>query len=89
MEQRTRDLMQKIEPLLGDAHDSAKEPWIFNLRQPTALDAHLVVFIQRMCDVGRDVLIPEALKLYAEKATLTPEWIKVMEGRKSTMVPKN
>jgi hypothetical protein len=81
--------MQKIEPLLGEALDFAKEHWLFNLQHPTALDAHLVVFIRRMCDVGRDALIPEALRSYAERATLTPEWAKVMEGRRSTMVPKN
>jgi hypothetical protein len=81
--------MQKIEPLLSETRDFAKNPWLFNLQQPTALDAHLVVFIQRMCDVGREALIPESLRSYAEKATQTPEWTKVMEGRKSTMVPKN
>ncbi|CRG87495.1 hypothetical protein PISL3812_04513 [Talaromyces islandicus] len=89
MERRTRDLMKKIEPLLSAAQDLAKNDWLFNLQQPTALDAHLVVFIQRMRDVGREALIPETLRRYAEKATKTPEWAQVMGDRKSTMVPKN
>ncbi|OAP54847.1 hypothetical protein AYL99_11295 [Fonsecaea erecta] len=58
-------------------------PWMFGQPRPTALDAHLVVMIARLQDVGRGSIIPDALKEYAEKATSTPEWIEVMEGRRT------
>jgi len=56
-------------------------PWLFGQRHPTELDAHLVVMIARLQDVGRHEIIPDALKKYAEAAYATPEWINVMQGR--------
>ena len=61
--------------------------WIYG-KTPTALDTHLVVFIARMIDVGRQELIPEKVKMYGDWAMQTPEWIKMMDGR-STMMPRN
>lgn len=62
------------------------ESWIFG-SQPTALDVHLVVFIARMTDVGRDNLVPEKLKSYGKWAMQKSEWVELMEGRK-TMIPR-
>ena len=59
-------------------------PWVFGQEKPTALDTHLVVMISRLQDVGRDAIIPEALKKYGEMAMSTQEWRDVMQGR-STM----
>ncbi|OQU94485.1 hypothetical protein CLAIMM_00839 [Cladophialophora immunda] len=58
-------------------------PWMFGQQRPTALDAHLVVMIARLQDVGRGGMVPDALKEYGEKAMSTPEWIEVMEGRRT------
>jgi len=58
-------------------------PWMFGQQKPTALDAHLVVMIARLQDVGRDSIIPEALKEYGDRAMNTPEWIEVMDGRRT------
>lgn len=90
MSERARILMAKFENLLSPhADDTATDresgPWLFGLSQPTALDAHLVVFIARMRDVGRDDLISERLNQYADFAMGLPEWKSVLQGRK-TMV---
>lgn len=64
-----------------------KGMWLFGLQQPTALDTHVVVFIARMRDVGREAIIPEQLGAYADRAIAGKEWQDVMEGRK-TMVAR-
>jgi hypothetical protein len=56
-------------------------PWVWGYQRPTALDADLLVLLARLQDVGRDGIIPQELKEYAEKAYQTPEWIEVMQGR--------
>ena len=60
--------------------------WLFG-DKPTALDAHLVVFIARMTDVGRSGLIPEKLRQYGQWAMQGTEWTKTRNGRSGTMVP--
>ncbi|KAK4945197.1 hypothetical protein LTR10_015623 [Elasticomyces elasticus] len=64
-------------------HLSGRGPWLFGYDHPSALDAHLVVFIARMQDVGQDELIPDALKAYARTACATPEYMTIMDGRRT------
>ncbi|TVY87385.1 hypothetical protein LAWI1_G005630 [Lachnellula willkommii] len=58
-------------------------PWLFGLLVPTALDAHLVTFLARLRDLGRDELIPPSLRAYEDAAMETPEWRRVMNGRRT------
>ncbi|KAH8658333.1 hypothetical protein BX600DRAFT_468996 [Xylariales sp. PMI_506] len=58
-----------------------KSGWLFGLEHPSALDAHVVVFIKRMLDVNRGGLIPEGVKAYAEAAMAGEAWNHVMQGR--------
>ncbi|KAK6371464.1 hypothetical protein LTS17_008714 [Exophiala oligosperma] len=81
MEQQARDLLASLDRMVGE-----EKTWIFS-DKPTALDAHLVVFIARMTDVGRENIIPEGLRKYGARARQNPDWTSMMEGRK-TMVPK-
>ena len=76
-EKNASKLMKEFEEILGDSQDG----WLFGLDRPTALDAHLVVFIARMYDVGRGELIPAKLEEYAEKAMDGDAWKGVMQGR--------
>jgi hypothetical protein len=46
---------------------------------------HLVVFIWRMRDVGRDDLIPERLGRYADLATQARAWEELMRGRRTAL----
>ena len=79
-EKHARELLASLESRLAQP-----DQCIYGSQQ-TALDAHLVVFMARMSDVGRGQLIPEKLKQYGAWAMQTPEWIKMMNGRK-TMKP--
>lgn len=57
------------------------------IQKPSALDAHLVVFVARMLDVGREYIIPTDLKAYANRLMKGPEWKGIMQGR-STLAPE-
>lgn len=59
-------------------------PWLFGQQRPTELDAHLVVMILRLQDVGRDSVVPDSLKEYGKMAFDEPSFKAVMGGR-STM----
>ena len=76
-EEKARVLMKEFEDILNDSQSG----WCYGLPQPSALDAHLIVFIARMFDVKRAELIPERLKEYADKAMAGAEWQAVMQGR--------
>lgn len=78
-----RELMAKLESIMAGS-----DTWIYG-DKPTALDAHLVPFIARMTDVGRENLFPEKLKQYGRWTMAGDKWIEIMEGRTSTMVPKS
>ena len=79
--EKASELMARLEPLV-----TGPDRWLFG-EKPTALDAHLVAFIARMIDVGRESVIPEKLCQYGRWATQGPEWTKIRNGRTSTMVP--
>jgi hypothetical protein len=90
--EKARSLMKEFESHLSPesanvaiangTSNVANGPWLFGLDQPTALDAHLVVFIARMRDIGRgDELIPGGLGRYADLAMQRAEWDKTMQGR--------
>lgn len=75
--ERAKVLLSKLDSLLaseGSAH------WLFGQAQPTALDAHTVVSLIRLQDVGMGTLIPSALEQYAAMAMRTSEWQSVFKG---------
>jgi len=61
-------------------------PWLFGLAYATALDAHLVVLIARLQDIGKGEIVPPELTAYADRAMEGPEWQSVMEGRRTMRV---
>lgn len=80
-EKRARALLVALEDKLP-----SPESWLYGTKA-TALDAHLVVFIARLTDVGREHLIPSKLRDYANWAMEKPEWVNMMGGRR-TMIPR-
>ena len=58
----------------------------FGFDTPSALDAHLLVFIARMMDKGRDDIVSAGLKHYAAQLMASDEWKDVMQGQ-STLAP--
>jgi hypothetical protein len=89
MSERARLLMEEFQSLLPGAilSNSTSGPWLFGLTQPSALDAHLIIFIARMRDVGREEIVPEALGRYVDKAMERDEWRDLMQGRKTMIAP--
>lgn len=81
-ENRTKVILRKMEHLL---HQHSSESWLFASSSPTALDAHLIIFIARLFDIGRKDLIPERLLEYGEMACKTQEWDQVMQDRRTVM----
>lgn len=80
MEIHAQDFLASVDRIVVEQNE-----WIFG-DKPTALDAHLVVFIARMTDVGRENIIPDGLRRYGARAMQRPEWVSMTEGRK-TMLP--
>ncbi|EMC95910.1 hypothetical protein BAUCODRAFT_34669 [Baudoinia panamericana UAMH 10762] len=77
-EERAKDIAAKLESTL----QSGKQ-WLFGSDRPSALDAHLAVYLARLRDVKREDLIPGRLGTYLEHAMSMPEWEQVMQGRKT------
>jgi hypothetical protein len=79
---KATEYMQGLVPLLRPNAG----PWMFGTQRPTAMDAHLVVMIARLQNVGRDSIIPDKLKAYADLAMRSPEWIEVMTRDEQCMM---
>jgi hypothetical protein len=67
---------------------SSEGPWLWGLAHPTALDAHLVVFIARLLDVGHGHIVPASLMEYIERVKKGSEWAEVMQGRQTIPPPR-
>ena len=76
---RTNVFLAEIAELL----DHSTTGWILNTADPTALDAHVVVFICRLQDVDRQNLISDQVQQYAEVAMAQKAWEEVMSGRRT------
>ncbi|KEF51398.1 uncharacterized protein A1O9_12547, partial [Exophiala aquamarina CBS 119918] len=79
-EEKARHLLEKVESLLSE-----DAPWLLGSNRPTVLDAHLVILLGRLQDVGRSGIVSNRLLKYADAAFGTPELQGVMQGRR-TMV---
>jgi hypothetical protein len=70
MEHRAKVILDRLADTLPEnSHSSGNGPWMFGLQEPSALDAHTIVFIERMRDVGRIGLVPEKLDAWSQRAT--------------------
>jgi glutathione S-transferase len=65
-ESKASSFLAQIETLLaaseGGDDDDDRSPWIFGTAEPTALDAHVVPFIARLLDVGRDGMLQDRVR---------------------------
>jgi hypothetical protein len=78
--EKARALMFRFQNML----EESRTGWLLGLSRPSALDAHVVVFIARMYDVNRKELIPEKLQQYGDRAMSDKIWQDMMEGRNTT-----
>lgn len=58
-------------------------PWLWARTSPTVLDVQVAIFLGRLIDVGRDVLIPKDLIPFYSGVRETEEWNRVFQGRKT------
>lgn len=81
---QTRELFGKVDGMLKASDgDGRRASWVFGTAHPTAFDAHLVVYVARMRDVGRGELIPGRVMEYLDRATEGVEWKEMMDGRRT------
>lgn len=72
---------------IAEEHCIAPRSWLYG-EVATALDAHLVVLLARLDDVGKMHIVPHSLRGYYEWATKErTEW-RTMMGGERTMPPK-
>ena len=80
-EQQATGLFSKVSTQRA-MHGIEGSPWIFGT-QPTALDAHVTVFVARLIDAGRQDLVLEDSFNATKQVVAMPEWQNVMKGRRT------
>jgi hypothetical protein len=89
MEHRTKVILNRLADTLPEnTHGSGAGPWMFGLQEPSALDAHTIIFVERMRDVDRMGLVPEKLDAWSQKATEQEAWRNMMDGRRTMAPPR-
>jgi hypothetical protein len=76
-ENEARNLIAKTELVMARNNG----PWIYGSYGPTALDAHFILFLRRMKDVGHYIFFTERISRYLTDAEKTPEFQHIMQGR--------
>jgi hypothetical protein len=74
---QTKDLLHEI----GDMLQESQTDWILNTTHPTALDAHVIVFVARLRDADRGELVPARINDYAVKQMETYVWKVMVQGQ--------
>jgi hypothetical protein len=88
--EKTRSLLSEFAALIPSGTADVKNdeklgsgPWLWGQEHPTALDAHLIVFVARLQDIGLGELVPRALEKLVQRACAGDEWQTVMQGRRT------
>ena len=72
---KTRDLLHDI----GEMLQVSETNWILDTAHPTALDAHIIVFVARLEDAGHRELVPARIVDYAHRQMDTVVWKEVVQ----------
>jgi hypothetical protein len=84
-ESAERAIVQSAQ-LLGEAEEllqASHSGWVLNTPHPTALDAHLIVFVARLKNAGRGELVPARVLGYADGAMDISAWKDMMQGKQT------
>jgi hypothetical protein len=84
-ESAERAIVQSVQ-LLGEAEEllqASRSGWVLDTPHPTALDAHLIVFVARLKDAGRREVVLARVMEYADRAMNASAWKDVMQGRQT------
>lgn len=74
---RTREFLAKVLELRSKNGSDTKEGYIFG-SSPTVLDAHVLPFLARLCDVGKKDVVPPPLVEWVEHFRQGPVWKEVV-----------
>lgn len=74
---QTKNLLHEIDEVL----QVSQTDWILSTTLPTALDAHVIVFVARLKDAGRRELVPGCIIDYANKQMKTAVWEEMVQGQ--------
>ncbi|KAH8814838.1 hypothetical protein F5884DRAFT_841009 [Xylogone sp. PMI_703] len=85
VEAHTTSFLSKLCKILEDSEWS-RGIWLFGTEKPTALDAHVIPFLARLYDAGRQYMIDPQLQSYAETVFEMDLWKEFMGGRKTIYV---
>jgi hypothetical protein len=77
-ENEARNFIAKTELVMARNNNG---PWIYGSYGPTALDAHFIIFLRRMKDVGYYDIFTESISRYLTDAEKTPEFQHILQGR--------
>lgn len=75
--EKTTNLLHEISEMLR----VSQTDWVLDTTHPTALDAHIIVFVARLKDAGREELVPARIVDYADKQMDTVVWKDMVQGR--------
>jgi hypothetical protein len=84
-ESAERAIIQSAQLLgeVGELLQASHSGWVLGTPHPTALDAHLIVFVTRLRDAGRRKLIPTCVVKYTDGAMDASAWKDMMQGRQT------
>lgn len=74
----TKEFLPKVQSLREKNGTNTNDAYIFG-PAPTVLDAHVLVFLCRLCDVRREELVPPPLLEWVEHFREGAAWKEVME----------
>ncbi|KAH6644959.1 hypothetical protein BKA67DRAFT_586560 [Truncatella angustata] len=66
--------------------ESDGREWLFgDIVGPTVLDGHVIPFVARLVESGREALVPDTVLDYAQRIVKThPAWLEVTHGRRTS-----
>jgi hypothetical protein len=76
-----RTFLEKI----GELYHSSHGQWLWEQKMLTVLDVHIVIFLARLYDAGRAMLIPQRLVPFYLMVIGMKEWQGVFQGRRTMM----
>lgn len=90
-EEKTLKFLAKLEQILKESElqSQTPSPWLFGTQEATALDGHVIPFLARLLDVGRDEMLggkDSRLYRYIQAAYETEAWKEVVGDRTTVYI---
>ncbi|OQV08105.1 Glutathione S-transferase, domain-containing protein [Cladophialophora immunda] len=76
----SRKYLEKVEAIRVQQATEGS-PWLLGGEHPTALDAHVAVFVARLQETEHEDLVPEGMNRWAKPIMALPEWETLLKGK--------